>query len=269
MRPVQIVKRTGTVAVLSVILWRFVIYLDGIVSGNEYDRTVHFLMAFLMASLSYLMIRIALGTDKISWRQIGSQGLRTDAISFFTGVAIWTVPALLGLLLLRVTGRAEITLATGTGNFMLSAGMLFATVFLMEAFPEEIIVRGYIYSHLNLKLSRWQAVIVQAVIFSVFAFLIGAMYSMEQIMFIPGFGLMMGYLRARSGNVWVPIGFHTALMTASQILNPIHGIFGITDLFLIRFLAFNLLPYILGSAALEYIYPDHSRGDRNPGYRMV
>ena len=81
-------------------------------------------------------------------------------------------------------------------------------------------------------------------------------------MFIPGFGFMLGYFRAKSGNVWTTIGFHAAIMTASQILSPIHGNFDVSGIFAVRFFAFNLLPYVLGAIALDYIYPKHNWSEK-------
>jgi len=92
----------------------------------------------------------------------------------------------------------------------------------------------------------------------VFAYFVGALYSVEQLLFIPGYGFMLGYFRAKSENVWTSIGFHVVIMTATQILNPSQSHFDVSGVFAIRFVAFNFLPYILGAIALEYIYPKNN-----------
>lgn len=219
-------------------------------------------MAFLTSTLSFILISTVIRIGKNSWKQIGYSSFRTNFTSFLIGTAIWAIPASIGLFISLMTGWAEITVKIDISKLILSVGTLYVIIFLIEAFPEEIILRGYIYSHLNILFPHWVVVIIQTVVFSLFAFFIGAMYSFEQIMFIPGFGFMLGYIRAKSGNVWTSIGFHSAIMTASQILNPIHGNFEVNGIFAVRFFAFNLLPNILGAIALEYIYPNHKWSEK-------
>src|SRR5690606_39221937 len=45
--------------------------------------------------------------------------------------------------------------------------------------------------------------------------LAGAMQSPGQWMFLPGFALILGYVRALSGSVWAGMGVHFAWMTTS------------------------------------------------------
>lgn len=178
--------------------------------------------------------------------------------SFIMGIVLWLVPAIIGLGISLLAGWVELTVTTNLSQLIVSVVILFITVFLIEAFPEELINRGYIYSLINTRLPHWITLIIQTLVFSLFGFLVGAMYSYEQFQFIIGFGFMMGYFRARSGNVWTSIGFHTAIMTGTQILSPVHNHFAISGDFMIRFFAFNLVPYILASIALEYIKPNHN-----------
>jgi len=227
-------------------------------SGDDYNSTIHFFTALGIAILSFILVDTVRRIDKISWKHIWMGSLHTNIISFFVGTIIWVIPAVIGLVICLLVGWAEITVTTNLNQLLLRFLILYITVFLIEAFPEELIIRGYIYSHLNAIFPHWITLIIQTLIFSLFAYFVGAMYSMEQLLFIPGYGFMLGYFRAKSGNVWTSIGFHVAIMTASQILNPIHGHFDVNGVFAIRFFAFNLLPYILGAIALEYIYPKHN-----------
>ncbi|MDQ0270956.1 hypothetical protein J2S17_002842 [Cytobacillus purgationiresistens] len=88
-----------------------------------------------------------------------------------------------------------------------------------------------------------------------FAYFIGSINSYEQLLFIPGFALILGYFRALSGNIWASIGFHVAIMTATQILSPIQHPFEVSGLFTLQFFAFIQLPSIIGAVLLEFIYP--------------
>ncbi|KGR80309.1 hypothetical protein CD30_19720 [Ureibacillus massiliensis 4400831 = CIP 108448 = CCUG 49529] len=87
---------------------------------------------------------------------------------------------------------------------------------------------------------------------------------MEQLQFIPGFAIILGLFRAISGNVWTSIGFHVAIMTATQILGPIQGHFDVSGTFTLRFFAFILLPSVVGSTVLSFIYSNHNWSKKEP-----
>lgn len=262
MRANKVMIKISVVSLVSILIWRVVLYLYDMFAGVEYDRTSHFIMALLIAALSFILIDTARRKDKLSWKQVGMSSFRMNALSFLAGTVIWAFPASLGLIISFMAGWAEMTLTTDLSQLFWNAFLLYIIVFLVEAFPEELIFRGYIYSRLNTLFPHWLVILMQTLIFSLFAYFIGAMYSFEQVMFIPGFGLMLGYFRAKSGNVWTSIGFHAAVMTASQLLGPIHGSFDVSGIFAVRFFAFNLLPYIFGAIALDYIYPKYNRSKK-------
>ena len=258
MKARTVMIKIGIVTLSSVLIWRFVLYFNNILSGDEYSSTIHFFTGLAITVLSLILVNIACRVDKISWKQIGMGSIGTNIFSFTIGTIIWLVTAAIGLAICLLMGWAEITVTANLIHVLIRIFILYITVFLIEAFPEELIGRGYIYSYLNTIFSHWVTLIIQTLIFTLFAYLIGAIYSLEQLLFIPGYGFMLGYFRAKSGNVWTTIGFHAAIMTATQILNPIHGYFDVNGIFVIQFFAFNLLPYILGAIALEYIYPKHN-----------
>ena len=255
----KIKMRIGTVLLLSIIIWRFILYLNNIFTGDEYNKVDHFFIAGAITVLSFLLIDVARRIDKISWDKLGMKGFPRNIISFLVGIVIWTFPAAIGLIICLVAGWVEITVRTADfSQLLLSVLILSITVFLTEAFPEELIFRGYVYSYVNSLFPSWATVCIQALMFSLFAYFIGAIYSLEQFLFIPSYGFMLGYFRAKSGNIWTTIGFHVAIMTATQILNPIHNHFDVSGIFILLFFAFNLLPYALGTIALEFIYPKHN-----------
>ncbi|WP_313165161.1 CPBP family intramembrane glutamic endopeptidase [Sedimentibacter sp.] len=129
--------------------------------------------------------------------------------------------------------------------------MLLIAVFFIEAFPEEI-VRGYLYSRLEVSFSPWTALLMQTVLFTLFAFLVGSLYSTEQWLFIPGFGFLLGYFRMLSGSIWFSIGFHVAMMTVTQAIGPIQKLIEVEgNFFMVRFLSFVLIPAIVSSAILH------------------
>lgn len=261
--------RICAVSIFSVFIWRFILYLNEILSGDEYNATIHFFTGLGITILCFILVDTACRIDKISWKQIGMSSLRINIFSFFVGTMLWIIPAVIGLAICLLAGWIEIKITADLNQLLLGIVILYVTVFLVEAFPEELISRGYIYSHLNAIFPHWITLIIQTLIFSLFAYFVGAIYSLDQLLFIPGYGFMLGYFRAKSGNIWTSIGFHAAIMTASQILNPIHDHFDVNGIFAIRFFAFNLLPYIIGAIALEFIYPKHNWSEKVPIYKSV
>ena len=110
---------------------------------------------------------------------------------------------------------------------------------------------------------HWLTIVLQALLFTLFGYLIGAIYSLEQLLFLPGFAFILGYFRAVSGNVWTAIGFHVAIMTVTQILSPVHSHFIVDGVFELRFFAFILFLSVLGAIVLDYIYPNHRWSDKS------
>src|SRR5699024_8408390 len=148
------------------------------------------------------------------------------------------IPASIGIIMSIMLGWVEIKIHTDLNYLLLSILTLFITVFLIEALPEEFIFRGYIYRYLNVIFPHWITIIIQTILFSLFAYFIVSMYSVEQLQFIPGFAIILGLFRAISGSVWISIGFHVAIMTSFQILGPIHGHFDVSGMITLRFFAF-------------------------------
>ena len=58
--------------------------------------------------------------------------------------------------------------------------------------------------------------------------------------------------------VWTSIGFHVAIMTAFQILGPIHGHFDVSGIMTLKLFAFILLPSVVGATVLSFIYSNHN-----------
>lgn len=264
MKMTAILFRIGIVLLLGIVVWNFVIYISDLTFGEEYSCLNRFLIALLTTFLAIALIGIACRIDKISWKNLGQASLRANIFSFLVGFLLWTIPAFVGLFICIMLGWVEITFHTDFNTLLLSILILVITVFLMEALPEELIFRGYMYRYLNVSFPHWLTVILQSLLFTLFAYFIGAMYSVEQIQFIPGFAFILGYFRAVSGNVWTSIGFHVAIMTATQILNPFHGHFDVSGLFTLRFFAFILLPSTIGAIVLAFIYPNHKWSHKAP-----
>lgn len=261
---IKTIIRIAVVLGLGIVIWNFAAYLNDTFIGQEYSPFSHFTISLITTVLTVTLLHVVLKLDKTSWNKLGQSTVRSTIFSFLLGVILWTIPASIGLFICVTLGWVEVKTDTDLGYLLLSILFLFITVFLMEALPEELVFRGYIYRYVNTLLPHWGTVILQALLFSLFAYLIGAMYSVEQLQFIPGFAILLGVLRAISGNMWTSIGFHAAIMTATQILGPVHGHFDVSGLFTLRFFAFILLPSIVGSTVLSFIYTNHDWTRKEP-----
>ena len=256
--------KIAVVLIISIIIWNFISYLNGMYLGEEYSRINHFFIAVITTLLTVILIEFVRRIDKISWKQLGQASIKTNIFSFLLGFFLWTIPASIGIFICLIFGWVEITVFTELNYLLMGILILFITVFFIEALPEELIFRGYIYRYLNAVFPHWITLILQTLLFSLFAFFIGAMYSVEQLQFLPGFALILGYFRAVSGNVWTSIGFHVAIMTATQILNSNHNHFEVSGFFTLQFFAFILLPSAIGATALSFIYPKHNWRKKEP-----
>ncbi|WP_336758364.1 CPBP family intramembrane glutamic endopeptidase [Paenibacillus sp. USHLN196] len=237
--------------------WRLMLWFQQSYMKSGYSQLHHLLMGVTITLLVLITLYIAgrCSKENLKWRE--HRSFRTKLSSFITGFLIWLIPATFGVTLCITLGWSNVSiLNTPISDMLLGAGLLMISVFLIEALPEELIFRGFVFKLLQSILPLWWSVVmIQTVLFSLFAWVIGALYSSEQIQFIPGFALILGYLRAVSGTVWVAIGFHTAIMTFAQFLGPIHGYVWIEGMKALQFTAFVLFPSALGGIFLSFIYP--------------
>src|SRR5699024_5899643 len=177
--------RILVVLILGIIIWHFITYLSDILIGEEYSRINHFFTAIIITILTFILIQSALKIDKIPWKQLGHGAFKKNIFSFFLGLLLLAIPASIGLFIFVIIGWFKITIHTNLNYLFMSILILLITVFLIEALPEEFIFRGYIYRYLNVVFPHWRTLILQSLLFSLFAYFIGAIYSVEQLQFIP------------------------------------------------------------------------------------
>src|SRR3546814_12014064 len=119
-----------------------------------------------------------------------------------------------------VSLRTDAALST----ILLHGAAAIALVFLAEAFPEELIFRGAIQSLLRGQMPGWPALILQALLFTLFAWAIGAAPTWLDASFLLFFGFVLGILRCANA-VPEAIGFHPAFLSPTQLLGPAGGLF--------------------------------------------
>ncbi|ROR23621.1 hypothetical protein EDD66_11314 [Mobilisporobacter senegalensis] len=257
----KIILNILIIYIFSIIIWNLIKYLNEEYFKEGYNSFNHFLLGVITSILSIILIAI-MQMINTGIRQLRRGAIRSNLCSFLLGVLLWTIPAFIGAAICLVTGWVEITVRTDFKQIIGSYIILFITVFLIEGLPEELIFRGFIYKYLNVIFPHWLTLVLQVILFTVFGYFIGSIYSIEQLLFLPGFAFILSYLRAVSGSFWTSTGFHVALMTTTQILSPIHNHFIIKGADTLKFLAFILIPSILGFTALSFIYPGHRWSDK-------
>lgn len=167
--------------------------------------------------------------DRRSLASLGFGWTRSDFVAFAAGAGLWAGLAAIGLVVGAVAGLYTVTLGPPTwamlGWILLQLGL----VFTYEALPEELALRGYVYTNLAERLPRWLAVLGQAVLFTLWAFAlvgllqalgVGAGWSIgldRTILFLT-FGVSLALVRLWTGSLWGSIGYHLAFQVGMGLL---------------------------------------------------
>ena len=202
----------AVVGLLTIGLWRLGVSVHG-VTPETFTRADHLAYALTLTVGAVVMIGLALRFEHELWSAIG---LSAPLRGLGQGAAWWLAPAMIGLTVAAPAGWGQVSLIAEPGEAVVKFAALIALVFLSEALPEELIFRGYIQSRLTGLVGPWGGVLIQAALFTGFAVLIGAAPDVMQIGFIAAFGVALGMLRAATGTLWAPIGFHLVFMTVQQ-----------------------------------------------------
>lgn len=243
------------VFVAAVLLWLFVYH--GTPLGYDYDRLTHAARAVLTTVLVVPMVILARRLiDRRPWSGLGLPPLRTGWRHLLLGMGCWLIPAALGFALCLGFGWVEIELRTSVGGVLRVAALLVVLVFLYEALPEELVFRGYLQRNLLTRVRTWQAVGVQAVLFTLFGFLVGAAPTVDRIATFFVFALVLGVFRAATGDIWAGIGFHVAFQTVVQMFFGGGAVFEAAGVSTLQLVAFGGLPFGLGWLAIERIGKD-------------
>ncbi|MEH1166034.1 CPBP family intramembrane glutamic endopeptidase [Micromonospora sp. CPCC 205539] len=239
----------------ALVVWLFLYH--GAVLGRDYDRPTHVIRAIVTTALVVPLVVVARRLlDRRPWAGLGLPSLRTGWRHLLLGMACWLIPAAVGFALCLGFDWVEIGLRTSVGDVVRVAALLVVLVFLYEALPEELIFRGYLHRNLATRLSAWQAVLGQAVLFTLFGFLVGAATSLDRLAIFFVFALVLGGFRVATGDIWAGIGFHLAFQTVAQLVGDIGAVFVVTGAGVLALVALGGLPFSLGWLFLERRYRD-------------
>ncbi len=212
--------------------------------GSDYDRWAHVVRA---GTLFALIVPAVVATTRLLDRAplsgIGLTSLRHGGRHLLAGAACWLIPAAAGSAACLLLGWTEVALRGSVGEMLLTAGGLLVLVFFYEAFPEELVFRGYLFSRLAARWGPWPAILAQAALFTLWGAVNGGANSMSRIALFFAFSLVTGLLRAVTGSVWTSIGFHLAFQTAAQLFGSVGGQFELTSPSALTVVAFGALPF--------------------------
>lgn len=163
---------------------------------------------------------------------IGIGTFKQAVLKFLLGFGLLLVPLIISLLITVMFGWSQITInLQGAQIDMILLGMFL--VFLTDAFPEELIFRGYIFSNLLVKFVKWKSALISLVLFVLFPVILlqikGLLgpdittgivdnISFGYIGYLIFFGAFAIYLRVLTKSIWTGIGFHLIFVYMNQIM---------------------------------------------------
>ncbi|MEU5962651.1 CPBP family intramembrane glutamic endopeptidase [Micromonospora parva] len=245
--------RIVVVATAAVLVWLFLRAL----LDRDYDRPTHAVGAVLTTAVVVPLVVVARRVlDRRPWAGLGLPSLRAGWRHLLLGAACWLVPAAAGFALCLGLGWVEISVRTSVGDVLRVAALLVVLVFLKEALPEELIFRGYLQHNLATRLPTWQAVLGQAVLFTVFGFLIGAARSVDRLALFFVFALLLGAFRAATGDIWAGIGLHVAFQTVAQLFGDVGAVFNVVGGDVLGVVAMGAIPFSVSWMVMRHRYRD-------------
>jgi membrane protease YdiL (CAAX protease family) len=246
--------RVGLLWLVVLVIWLFLGWLRDAVWGSGYAgyTLAGHMMSAVLATLLTVPLVMAMQRvfDRASPKDIGLR-LSADAVRpFLVGVLAWLAPFALGLWICLGAGWVTVTPTANWAEILAFVPLLVVLVFLLEALPEELVFRGYVYGQLASGMSRLWAVVLQAVLFSAWGAALWTIsvgtVPIDRIALFFFMGLVLGMVRVVTGSVWASIGLHVAFQTVAQLLlNETRGHFAIVGADMFQFVALGIVPFSL------------------------
>ncbi|MBD8062421.1 CPBP family intramembrane glutamic endopeptidase [Oceanitalea stevensii] len=219
-----VAARLAVVVTGALLGWLGIAALTTRVWGEGLSLARHAVSA--VAALIVAGVLVVAARRLLDRRPVGTLGLsggRRAVRDLVSGALSWLVPAAVGLAVALAAGwlRIEIdaTLAETVGAVLL----LVVLVLVYEAFPEELLFRGYVYRNLTAAMAPWLAVLVQALLFMLFGTALWVITEgwgvlLERLVLFLGMGVVVGCIRLISGSVWATVGWHLAFQVVMQLV---------------------------------------------------
>lgn len=222
----------------ALLIWCFALYLSPHGAGLfPRSERVAFALPVVLLSLLLVVIHRRAGGASIL-------GEARDGIprSFALGMLCFAIPFAITLAICLATGLITLQTDAGFVSLALHAAAAVALVLLAEALPEELVFRGAIQSQLRREMPVWPAIIVQSLLFTLFAWAIGAAPNPLDASFLFTFGIVLGLLKVAAA-LPAAIGFHLAFMSTQQFLGPAWGLFEVGNPQLLQMLVCAIIPF--------------------------
>ncbi|MDS2172281.1 CPBP family intramembrane metalloprotease [Nesterenkonia sp. CL21] len=209
-------------------IWVSVTHLTALWWGDEMTLGRHVANAVGVLLLAVPMVVVLRRLiDRRPLATLGLPGWSTALTDLVRGMLTWVLPAGIGLAAVVLFGWVEIRVDAAPGELLGAVLLLILLVFVFEAFPEELIFRGYIYRNLADVMAPWVAVVVQALLFSAFGTVLWVITAgwgvlLERSVMFFAMAVVVGLLRVMSGSIWGPIGFHLAFQVTMQLVLSSH-----------------------------------------------
>lgn len=162
--------------------------------------------AFVVALVASLIMgrfeRRSIASYGLPWR--GAFGLR-----FWQGLGFGFLSLTLLVALLAATGSLHLTHPLQAAGATAGWGAIYVLVFLIVAFKEEFFTRGYAQFTLTTGLFFWPAAILTSAYFG-WSHAGNGGEALIGLINAGGFGLLFCFMLLRTGDLWLPIGFHAA-----------------------------------------------------------
>lgn len=183
----------------------------------------------VVAGISWLRLRLDKGTPE----SIGTGKLRDTLNKLMMGMGLVIVPVIITLAFIGKFGWGELQF-NATPEILLTAFTGIGAVFFFEALPEELVFRGYIYSNLNTKFSRWKSAVLAVLLFAAVPLLLlpvqqyvlgmniqlgnASRIEISYVITMLFFGAFVQYLRIITGSIWTGIGFHLVFVYSNHLI---------------------------------------------------
>ncbi|MEP1306984.1 MAG: CPBP family intramembrane glutamic endopeptidase [Balneola sp.] len=232
------VKRKFTSVWLKVLIALLAIYISMLIAiylgemvEPDFIISRYTLQALVLSSLIITSLWVLRNVvDHHLPRSIGIGHLSDGLKKFFLGLGLFLIPITLTITLTVVFGWGNVTF-NSINLSVLGSGIL--TVMLFEALPEELIFRGYIYTHLTTDFAKWKASLITVLLFVISPVILvsiqrllninvtiggASSITLSYILSLIFFGVFVQYLRVLTNSVWTGVGFHLFFVYINRLI---------------------------------------------------
>jgi membrane protease YdiL (CAAX protease family) len=162
--------------------------------------------ALMLASAVFATLFMA----SIDGRPFADYGLAVQQIfrsNFWVGLMVGfsSISAVIGLIFLL--HGVDVTFSSGRGLLLLRDAAAWGLTFLIVGISEEFVFRGYLQFSLSRLRGFWRATCITSAVFAI-AHIGNPGESAAGLLSVFFFGVLFCVFLRRSGNLWLPIGFH-------------------------------------------------------------